>query len=226
MNFTIPRKNNSEMLLYIWKVIDIPLILYEDLFYKISFEFFLFPPEEAKIFINHCIDNKILVKIDNKYLKLANELNEQMINWQKKRRIEIVEKIKVAGKIKQLETNISKKSSKFSVLIGAFVDKGTLNRSVSVSDEAFELLEYDQTNGIIKSKVAGTKQESYILEINVNNKILRHNCHDFESRRAGNKKFCKHIAKLFLLLKEKNDKSAEYFLNELAEDIDNWDFTT
>jgi len=38
MNFAIPRNNNSETLLYIWKIIDLPSISQKDLLYKISFE--------------------------------------------------------------------------------------------------------------------------------------------------------------------------------------------
>jgi len=225
MNFAIPRKNNSEMLLHIWKIIDLPFIIYDDLFYRITFDLFIFPPEKAKIFINNCIQKKLLVK-DNNVLTLSEELNLELKNWHKKRENEVLGKIKAAKKIDQLKNDINKKeSTNFSVLISAFVDKGTLNRSVSVSDAAFELLKYDPTQGIIKSKVKGSKEEFYIIEIDINNKILRHNCHDFETRRVENKKFCKHLAKLFLLLKDKNENIAEFFLSNLAENIDMWDFT-
>ena len=224
MTFAIPRKNISEMLLYIWKIIDLPFILHKDLLYRISFDLFLFPPKEAKTFISSCLKNKFLVKEDTNILKLSDELNQQLSNWQKKRKIEIFDKIQAAKKISSLKNEISKETSNFSVLMNAFVDKGTLNRSVSVSDAAFELLKYDRTEGIIKSKVKGSKKDSYIIEIDTNNKILRHNCHDFETRRAENKKFCKHIAKLFLVLKEKNESLAEFFLSQLAENIDIWDF--
>lgn len=225
MNFAIPRKNNSEMLLHIWKIIDLPFIIYDDLFYRITFDLFIFPPEKAKIFINNCIQKKLLVK-DNNILTLSEELNLDLKNWHKKRENEVLGKIKAAKKIDQLKNDINKKeSTNFSVLISAFVDKGTLNRSVSVSDAAFELLKYDPTQGIIKSKVKGSKEGFYIIEIDINNKILRHNCHDFETRRVENKKFCKHLAKLFLLLKDKNENIAEFFLSNLAENIDMWDFT-
>ena len=224
MTFAIPRKNISEMLLYIWKIIDLPFILHKDLLYRISFDLFLFPPKEAKTFISSCLKNKFLVKEDTNILKLSDELNQQLSNWQKKRKIEIFDKIQAAKKISSLKNEISKETSNFSVLMNAFVDKGTLNRSVSVSDAAFELLKYDRTEGIIKSKVKGSKEESYIIEIDTNNKVLQHNCHDFETRRAENKKFCKHLAKLFLVLKEKDESLAEFFLSQLAENIDIWDF--
>lgn len=226
MNFAVPRKNNSEMLLYIWRVIDLPYILYNDLLYRISFDLFLLSPKEAKNFIDTCIENKFLLKADNNYFKLSEELNQKLTNWQKKRKIDIFGKIEAAKNIAELRNNLSKESTNFSVLLNFFVDRGTLNRSVSVSDEAFELLKYDRTKGIIKSKVKGSKEDSYIIEVDTNEKILRHDCHDFETRRADNKKFCKHITKLFLLLREKDENNAEFFLNELTENIDMWEFTS
>ncbi|UCC19096.1 MAG: hypothetical protein JSV62_13495 [Promethearchaeota archaeon] len=226
MSFAVPRKNNSEMLLYIWKIIDLPFITYDDLLYTITFELFILPPENAKDFITTCIKNKFLVK-ENNYLKLSEELNQKLKFWQKKRANEILGKISEVKKINQLKDDIDKKdTTNFSALINAFVDKGTLNRSVSVADAAFEKLEYDISKGMLTSKIKGSKEDSYLIEINTNNKIIRHNCHDFETRRADNKKFCKHLAKLFLLLKNKNENVSEFFLSEIARDIDIWDFTT
>jgi hypothetical protein len=226
MNFTIPRNTNSEMLLYIWKIIDLPFILYNDLLFRISFELYLDPPEKAKLFIKKCIEDKLLIKDDMQNLKLSENLNKQFIDWQKKRKTTVLKKIKTANKVAHLKNDISKKSTNFSVLINAFVDKGTLNRSVSISDTAFEILKFDRSRGIIESEVKGSKEESYIIEIDTNTQILRHTCHDFETRRAGTKKFCKHITKLFILLKDKNQELAEFFLNKIAENIEMWDFTT
>ncbi|MFX1378493.1 MAG: hypothetical protein ACFFA4_05320 [Promethearchaeota archaeon] len=226
MNLAIPRTNISEKLFYIWKIIDLPFISYNDLLFRISYDLFLEPPEKAKAFINKCIEEQLLIKDNNNHLKLSENLKKRLIEWQKKRKMEIIENIDTENKVKQLKNDISKESTNFSVLISAFVDKSTLNRSVSVSDAAFEKLEYDCSKGIIKSKVQGSKEEVYLIEINTNDKFIHHNCHDFETRRADNKKFCKHLAKLFLLLKDKNQNLAEFFLGKIAENIDSWDFIT
>ncbi|MFX0035263.1 MAG: DUF2240 family protein [Candidatus Hermodarchaeota archaeon] len=226
MNFAIPRKNNSEMLLYLWKIIDLPSISLNDLLYKISFDLFLFSPENATLFIKKCIEDKLLIKTNDQNLQLSNLLIQKLKNWQHKRKNDILEKLNSAKKINQLKKDIQKKeSNSFGVLLNAFTDKATLNRSVSIADDAFESLEYNSEKGILKSKVLGSKKESYIIELDLNKKIFYHNCHDYESRRAENKKFCKHITKLFLLLRENDEKSAEILLKNLAEDIDKWDFT-
>ncbi|GAH62405.1 unnamed protein product, partial [marine sediment metagenome] len=227
MNFAIPRNNNSEMLLYIWKIIDIPKVSQNDLLYKISFELFLFPPNEAISFINNCLDNQLLVKDNNLNFTLSKNLNQQLKNWQKKRKKAVLKKIVSSKQITQIQSDTGKeKSTNFNVLINSFTDKGTLNRSVSISDTAFEILECDSAKGILKSRVKGSKEESYIIEINTKKKLVCHNCHDFVTRRADNKKFCKHLTKLFLLLKDKDETIAEFFLSKLAENINTWDFTS
>ena len=227
MKFTIPRNNNSELLLYIWKIIDLPFISQSDLLFKLSFELFLFSPEEVIIFINGCTKNKSLIKDANNNIKLSNILKQKLKNWQNKRKQEILEKIHSIKNIITTEKQTDNGAgTNFNVLIKTFFDKGTLNRAASISNNAYDLIEFNPSKGIITANVLGSKEESYIIEIDTNNRIIRHNCHDFETRRAENKKFCKHIAKLFLLLKEKNSNNTEIFLYNIATDIDKWEFTT
>ncbi len=225
MSFSIPRNNINEMVLYIWKIIDLPYISQDDLIFKISFELFILAPDKAKNFINNCIKDNLIIKDEKHNLKLSKVLSDKLINWQNERKKIILEKINSRLKISKIEDEPSKNGlSNFNVLLKAFTDKGTLNRSVSISNAAFDVLKFDAERGIIKATVTGSKEESYIIEININEKVIRHNCHDFETRRANNKKFCKHLTKLFLLLKEKNDSSTEFILNEIAVDIDKWEF--
>ena len=93
-----------------------------------------------------------------------------------------------------------------------------------MSEQDFTITEFDFQKGSIKSEYRGSKEEPYIIEINTKNQKLIHNCHDFQTRRLENKKFCKHLAKLFLILKEKDEQSATNFLSEIAENINKWDF--
>ena len=61
MNLEIPRNNRSELIFFLWKIIDLPQISLNNLLYKISFELFLFPPEEATEFVDTCIENNLIV---------------------------------------------------------------------------------------------------------------------------------------------------------------------
>lgn len=227
MNFTIPRTNNLDMLCYIWKILDLPYISYNDLLYKISFQFYIFSPEKALDFIKSCIENNFLVETDNHILKLSNNNKKKLDEWHFQRRSEIIEKIDFIDKISNRHyKNENNDSYDYKHLLKVFTDKGTINRAVTVPNSNIKLIEFSTDKGIIKSEVKGSEGKLYKIEIDINKKFLLHNCHDFESRRAHQKKFCKHILKLFLLLINKNLPSAEFFLNDLAENIDKWNFSS
>ena len=225
MNFAIPRNNTAEMILYIWKIIDLPSITEDDFLYTISFDLFLLSPQKAKELIQSSIENKFLEIDDNDNLSLSRNLKKTLENWQLKRKEAILTRIIKSKKTDKALNNFQKdKVSIFNTLLKVFLDRGTINRTVSISEEDFNIIEFDFERGFIKADVSGSKKESYRIEININNRELIHNCHDFQTKRAENKKFCKHLAKLFLLLKEKKEESAVGFLREIAEHINNWKF--
>jgi len=227
MNFTIPRNNNLDMLCYIWKILDLPYISYNELFYKISFQLYIFSPENAIAFIKSCIKNNFLVETDNHILKLSHNYKKNLDEWHSQRRSEIIEKIDFINNISNLNyKNENNHSYDYKHLLKVFTDKGTINRAVTVPNSNIKLIEFSTDKGIIKTEVKGSEGKLYIIEIDINKKILLHNCHDFETRRAQQKKFCKHILKLFLLLINKNLTSAKFFLNDLAENIDKWNFSS
>ncbi|MFX0166676.1 MAG: hypothetical protein ACFFAG_09175 [Promethearchaeota archaeon] len=227
MNIAIPRGDNTQLLLYIWKTIDLPSIALNNLLYKISYELFLIPPDKAIVFVENCLKSKVLTKNDNGTLSLSDSLRKKLTLWQKKRRNEILDNINLAKKNVQMISSIEKEgSTRFNVLLKSFADKGTINRAANISSNDFKIKEIDTTKGIMKSTVSGSEEEPYFIEIDINNKLLKHNCHDFETRRSKNKQFCKHLTRLFLLLKEKNEDSAEFFLQDLANNVDKWEFSS
>ncbi len=222
MKFLLP-KNAPDLILHIWKIIDLPSILMSDLFYTLSFELFLSPPEKAKLLINKAIQAKILTKDEKGNLSLSHNLEKRFNTWQKNRKETISSNLKKAKEIPQ-KIIASEGESGFNVLFKAFSDKGTINRAVTISSSAITIEKCDPIEGIIKATIAGKKEDSYIIDINVSDKQLSHDCHDYKTRRAEDKKFCKHLAKLFMILKTENEKDAEYFLNQIAENIDEWQF--
>jgi len=225
VNFTIPRNNNSEMVLYIWKVIELPSISLSDLLYELSFELFLFSPNGASKFIQKVVDNNFLIEVPNNKFKLSHNLEQKLKNWHIKRKSQILKKIESSKKETQEIDNFENNNlNKFNILLKAFLDKGTLNRAVTVSDSAFNIIKFDPKSNIIEAEVKGSKDALYNIKISINDKFIKHNCQDFQTNRAKNKTFCKHLAKLFLLLKTKNEKSALFFLESITNEINNWDF--
>ena len=222
MNFAIPRKSETDFLLYIWKIIDLPMISKNDLIYEISFKLFFDSPEKANLFVDKSIKNNYLVKDDNENLSLSQNLKKNLTSWQIKRKKAILNKIINRNDVKN--NKIFEDDSNHNALLKAFLDKGTINRAVTLSEDNFNIKEFDYKNGIIQVDIVGIKESTYIIEINTKNKTLVHNCHDFQERRATDKKFCKHLAKLFLILKDKDSVSALNFLREIAENINEYKF--
>lgn len=213
------------MALYIWKIIELPFISTNDLVYKISFELFLFSPKDAKEFIKKAIHNGFLIAGDNNILSLSDDLAIKLHNWHKKRRVEITKKVNKAESLSQYTDKLKKNdSNRFNILLKAFLDPGTINRAVLVSDSAITLSTIEPYDKVIKAEVQGSLKIPYIIEISTIDMVLKHNCHDFETKRAQNKKFCKHLAKLFLLLKEKDEKGATMLLENITKDINKWEF--
>ena len=227
MDLAIPRESNTEFLLYLWKIIDLPDITRNNLLYKISYDLAVIPPDKANIFIKDCL-NKNLLTIDNdEKIRLSTPLNEKLEAWQKERKKQILKKKNTVKKTAQI-INIFEKAetTSFSIILKSFVETGTINRAANIASTAFNIKELDITNGIMKSTVSGSKEEPYYIEIDINKKLLKHNCHDFETRRSKNKHFCKHLVRFLLLLKEKNEDFVEYLLKDLAENIDKWEFSS
>ena len=213
------------MVLHIWKIIELPSIQQDDLIRKISFELFLFSPKDAKEFINMAIHKGYLILEGNERIKLSESLALKLNKWHEKRKTHISEKIKDVNDLNEF-TDESKNNdiNKFKILLKALLDKGTINRAVAETDNAYKFELIDSAQKIIKAEVQGSQKIPYNIDISISEKVIKHNCHDFRTKRAVNKKFCKHLAKLFLLLKIKNADLASYFLESITKDINNWNF--
>ncbi len=225
MNLKIPQKA-PEFIIFLWKIIDLPKISRKDLLYEISFKLFLASPSNAEKLIENSLKRGLLIKNSDSTISLSENLSKRLNSWQQSRKNQIKKRIKIdqqqRSDLKQFKRTTS---SDFNTLLKAFLDKGTLHRAVSVSDSAFNILSLDLDEGMIKAEVSGSKEEPYIIEMSLDNKYLKHNCHDFIERRANNKKFCKHLAKFFLLLKEKNEELTLNLLNKIARSINEWNFS-
>lgn len=83
---------------------------------------------------------------------------------------------------------------------------------------------YIDKNSRVHSLIEGTRRD-YQLIIDIENKIVRHDCTDFLVERKGSKRFCKHITKVFLQMKE--DHGLDYsqdLLGHMYHQLDKWVF--
>ena len=223
MNFSIPRDKESELLLYIWKVMDLPYLSEEELLYALSFDLFLVPPEKAQALMKKSLNNHLLKKDKNSLISLSDDLENKLNEWNDRREAEIKRNLSEKKNLtKKKETAIK---SKFGPILKAMADKGSINRAVAINNDAVNLLDIDFDIGQIKAEISGTKEKPYKIEIDSKKKILIHDCHDFVTRKSKEKKFCKHLIKLFLKLKETDEESALDFLEKMTQEINKWEFS-
>jgi len=100
-----------------------------------------------------------------------------------------------------------------SKLVQLFTDRKRLERAMQISDGEVRIEEL--TDDLIKARI-----KDYIAVIDLENKILMHNCADF-ARVSVVKQFCKHLAKLFQVLPR--DRSAS-ILKKMYNEISEWTF--
>lgn len=68
-------------------------------------------------------------------------------------------------------------------------------------------------------------ETDYHLSIDYKKKVIKHNCSDFILKRIKNKKFCKHLTKIFIdLLKHKDKMDVKNLLNLIYLSLDKWEF--
>lgn len=224
MSLEIPKNNATELLIYLWKIIDLPYISLQNLIYTISFNLFILPPEDARTFIKKAVEKKLL-KIDENKISLSPTLKKRIETWQEKSKNKIKNNLELRKEhIFKPNRTVEIKKPEFNVLLRAFLDRGTINRAAAIPNDAFQILTFDDAKGIIKAEVSGSKEKPYKIEINTNEMLLTHGCHDFKTRRSINKKFCKHLVKLFLLLKKKDEEKTLDFLIKISNNINEWEF--
>ncbi|RLE54240.1 MAG: hypothetical protein DRJ26_02115 [Candidatus Methanomethylicota archaeon] len=97
-----------------------------------------------------------------------------------------------------------------SKLVQLFTDERRLKRAMQISDSEVSIEEISPS--MVKAKI-----RDYIAIIDVENKLLMHNCADF-ARVSTVKQFCKHLAKLFQVIpRDLSSKILKQIFNQLSE---------
>jgi hypothetical protein len=172
MKFSVPRDHPDEMVLYVWKIVDLPYIFKDNLLYNLIFKYFIFTPDKASAFIDDALKQGYLVQ-DKNFIRLSNELDQKHMEWQKKRNREIknnlISRKKRTIAVQKIQIN---SGDKFNKLLKKIIDSAALNRAVIVSDDAIDIIKVDKAKGVLEAIIKGTKEESYIVNINLEKRIL------------------------------------------------------
>jgi len=119
-------------------------------------------------------------------------------------------KTKIAHKTRDaLQTN-------FNVMLKQFTEKKDLYKSVLLKEEDYHISKYATSRQAIKVIIHRLGKEPHFIFINLAEKLISHGCGRFKELNTENSpKFCKHLVKLFLILKEKEPDLALSILRHI-----------
>lgn len=110
--------------------------------------------------------------------------------------------------------------SNFASLLKPYMEAISLHKMALLSENFFDFSTCDLEEGLISCVVKPPNDFMHSIVINKKKHTLFHDCEEFKEMNYLDKKFCSHLIKLFLILKERNlDKT-----NELLKQVSNEDF--
>jgi hypothetical protein len=184
----------SNLVHYAFRALGTQQVTFQRLWLFLSFDLRRIRPSEARRLISELLDKGDLIDQDG---VLA--ISSQMIEKEE------------ALPSHQLgyETSPLQELGK---LLSHFVGKSRLSSAVGIDDSAVDIKDFKETPVRIKADIQGTRLYQLILDEGA--KVIRHNCPDWLRKRKL-RRFCKHIAKLFLLLEK--DESVRLLTSILEE---------
>lgn len=188
--YTVPR-NPLQLVDYAFQALGKDRVSLQKLVFFISFDLRQYPPSRVM---------KILLDLQEKGL------------------LKIVDDVVVRPQVilPEFEPTVPSSSADLGELLQLFVSSSRLSRAVGMDDNAIDLQRISQNPLRIRAIVHGSRK--YALELDEELKQISHDCPDWQRVRVIHR-FCKHVAKLFLLL-EKDE--ALRVLRSLQKD--SWEF--
>ncbi len=188
--FGVPR-GSIRLVGYAFRALGKKTIPLQQLIFFLSFDLRQMTPSKAKKFIHDLhADGRIVFKDD--LVSLPPDL------------------------VIESEQPTSSSTENLGALLQHFVSNSRLSRAVGMSNQALEIKIASQNPLRLEAKVHGS--QDYILVLDEALRQIQHNCPDWK-RVSVLHRFCKHVAKLFLLLEK--DESIRV-LQSLQEE--SWDF--
>jgi hypothetical protein len=107
-------------------------------------------------------------------------------------------------------------------LLEKYVDKAALNRSAAFSDSQIHLKRLSSEEGLLICEITGDENGNKALRIKIDTeaRAVTHRCEEFRQMNIYKKKFCSHLAKLCLFLKEEYPRE----LFSILKDISQYDY--
>lgn len=227
MNFSIP-SDKRRRILYIWKIIDRPTINIDELYNFLTFELFLAPLDEVKKIIREALDLKFLVEdFKSEEVSLGESLQDEFEKWQAGGRQKIRKLHKLLNTSWRDPIEIDEKS-KYEIFEEDLVEPSIKKKAGLIRSSALKIEKLDFLNeirGKIDDKGENGQKISYSFKIFPKDRKILHDCPDYNNLRKNQKKFCIHLGRLLMKLKNKDATKTYRLLEDLVENRESWIFS-
>jgi hypothetical protein len=228
MDLNIPTSDN-DFFKYLWRIMGWKEISKSELIRTVSYKIMLpYSPSHLNKKIITAIKKGYLIEQGNKITISKNILNDLEKEKEKsKNYFPILFPTQCIGD--RIEESIdiwrySEKKSGFIDLMKQVFNKSEIENGKKIQSEKIQIKDSDEKNQIIEAMVEGSKGERYILKIDIKNKIIIHDCHDFIQNKMKKNEFCKHFFRTILKFKKSSPELVELFLNRIKSNRDRWQF--
>jgi hypothetical protein len=169
----------SNLVLYALRALGNQQVTFQQLWLFLSFDIRQIKPSEAKHLIKRLIDKGDLT-LQDEVLVLSEKMRDKIeapVSFKME---------KEASPLKELGD-----------LLSHFVGQKRLSSAVGIEDSAVDIKVLSETPARIEARIQGTRV--YHLKLDEDTKIIRHDCPDWLRKRKL-RRFCKHVAKFFLMI--------------------------
>lgn len=188
--FSVPR-NPVRLVDYAFRALGKDQVPIQQLVFFLSFDIRQMAPSQSLKFIER-LQSEGLVSIENDLVKLSHEM------------------------VVDTEIPAQTAPTNLGEHLRLFVSSSRLSRAVGMNDQAIEFIRVSQNPLKVEATVHGS--QDYILILDEASRRIAHNCPDWR-RVSLLHRFCKHVAKLFLILEK---EEAIRVLQSLQ--LESWEF--
>lgn len=235
MDIDIP-SDEKKLFKQIWKINGLQNKPLDELVFDVSYKMNLnYPPSWISKKIKIGLEKRYLIKKGNKIAlsdELLSDLKKENIllrnNFKKMFPTQCIED-RIEDNIERWRFTQGKSqaqavdSSEFNNLMKSVFNKEEIARGQSVESKKVHYFIQDDEKLLLEATVDGSKGEKYILNIDLKNKTIIHDCHDFVTNRISQKEFCKHFFRTLIGFKTTNPKLGMKILESLK-NRQNWKF--
>jgi len=222
-----PRMENPKnLLLFFWQIIDLTRINIDLLKNTMAFEFKIGSPEKCAAFIRQAITEKILIEHpDEEEVELCLELKQEFERWQQDGAIR-------SNRIRDLLNQSWRppidlgENATFTVLLNDLSDSTVQDKASKMLASKASIESQDFTgiiSGCVQHRQDNDEEIPLSFKIDCKNRLIIHQCYEYDHLRKAQKKFCVHLTKVLMKL-AKDGQNTTRLLRDMVYNKAIWQF--